>query len=129
MPDLLSLSFLIAAAIAFLDGCFAIKPSEADFRIALAYNMLVPADVRRAILGFPADPALAIAKLKTVRVPTLVSHGRKDIVVLPKAAEMTAATIPGARLSWYDECGHSPFCEDPARFNRELAAFVREVTR
>lgn len=119
----------IDAAIAFLDGCFAIKPSEADFRVALAYNMLVPAAVRRAILGFRADPTKTVAVLKTLRLPTLISHGRKDSVVLPKAAEMTAATIAGSRLSWYDDCGHSPFCEDPQHFNRELASFVREVTR
>jgi pimeloyl-ACP methyl ester carboxylesterase len=31
-------------------------------------------------------------------------------------------------ISWYDQCGHSPFCEDGPRFNRELADFVREAT-
>ena len=41
----------IAAAIAFLDGCYGIKPSESEFRVALAYNMLVPAPVRLAISG------------------------------------------------------------------------------
>jgi pimeloyl-ACP methyl ester carboxylesterase len=119
----------IDAAIAFLDGCFAIKPSEADFRVALAYNMLVPAYVRQAIAGWTTDPAETVAKLKNVAVPALISQGRRDAVVLPKAAEMAAATIPGARISWYDDCGHSPFCEDAPRFNRELAAFVREATR
>jgi pimeloyl-ACP methyl ester carboxylesterase len=44
--------------------------------------------------------------------------------VLPAAAEMTAATIAHARLSWFDDCGHSPFVEDAARFNDELMAFV-----
>jgi len=40
---------------------------------------------------------------------------------------MTAQAIPHARISWYEECGHSPFQEYPERFNRELAAFVRET--
>lgn len=114
----------IAAAIAFLDGCYGIKPSEADFRVALAYNMLVPAAVRQAIAGWSTDPAETVALLKKVRVPTLITHGRKDAIVLPSAAEMTAATIPGSRISWFDGCGHSPFCEDAPRFNRELADFV-----
>ncbi|HZP99491.1 MAG TPA: alpha/beta hydrolase [Reyranella sp.] len=114
-------------AIAFIGGCFALRPSEPDFRVALAYNMLVPAEVRRTILGWPSNPEATIAGLKKVRVPTLISHGRKDSVVLPKAAERTAAAIAGSRVSWYDQCGHSPFCEDGPRFNRELAAFVREV--
>lgn len=119
----------IDAAIAFIDGCFAIKPAEPDFRVALAYNMLVPTYVRQAIAGWSTDPAETIAKLKNVSIPTLISQGRKDAVVLPKAAEMAAATIPGSRISWYDHCGHSPFFEDAVRFNRELAAFVSETIR
>ena len=115
----------IDAAIAFLDGCFGKKPSEAAFRQALGYNMLVPPAIRRMIGGWstPAEPT--VAALRQVRVPTLVSHGRADAIVLPAAAEKIAEVIPHARLSWYDGCGHSPFCEEPARFNKELAAFVR----
>jgi pimeloyl-ACP methyl ester carboxylesterase len=59
-----------------------------------------------------------------VTVPTLITHGRLDRLILPAAAEMTAAQIPHATLSWYDRCGHSPFHEDALRFNRELAAFA-----
>jgi pimeloyl-ACP methyl ester carboxylesterase len=85
--------------------------------------------VRQAIAGWSTDPAETIAALKRVRVPTLVTQGRKDTVVLPAAAEMTAATIAGARLSWFDDCGHSPFSEDAPRFNAELAAFMASMTR
>jgi pimeloyl-ACP methyl ester carboxylesterase len=120
----MSLGEHIAAAIAFFDGCFAIKPSEAEFRVGVAYNMLVPLYVRQAIAGWSTDPVETVARLRNVRVPTLISQGRRDVIVLPKAAELAAATIPGSRISWYDDCGHSPFCEDAARFNRELAAFV-----
>jgi len=45
--------------------------------------------------------------------------------VLPQAAEMSLAAMPHARLSWFDDCGHSPFAEDMPRFNKELLAFVR----
>jgi non-heme chloroperoxidase len=115
----------IDAAIAFLDGCFARKPPEAMFRKAVAYNVRVPAAVRRAIGGWSTDAAETVAKLAGVRVPTLITHGRADTVVLPAAAERTAEVIRHARLSWFDGCGHSPFCEDAPRFNDELAAFVR----
>jgi non-heme chloroperoxidase len=43
------------------------------------------------------------------------------------AAEMTAAAIKGARISWYDDCGHSPFFEYPERFNRELDEFAMAI--
>jgi len=122
-----SLAAQIAAAIAFVDGCYGIKPAESAFRVALAYNMLVPAHVRQAISGWSTDPAETVAALKRVRVPTLVTQGRKDAVVLPAAAEMTAAAIAGARLSWFDECGHSPFSEDAPRFNAELARFTAQA--
>jgi pimeloyl-ACP methyl ester carboxylesterase len=115
----------IDAAIRFIDGCFAIKPHEADFRVAVAYNMLVPLHVRQAIAGWSTDPVETVALLKRVRVPTLVTQGRADTIVLPAAAETTAATIPGAKLSWFDQSGHSPFAEEPQRFNRELAAFLK----
>ena len=36
---------------------------------------------------------------------------------------------PGAKLSIYDGIGHAPFREDAARFNSELAAFVRAATK
>lgn len=114
-------------AIAFLDNCFAIKPDEQTFRIALAYNMLVPKHVRASIGRWSTDPGATVAVLGKVRVPVLVTHGRRDTIVLPLAAELTAGAIPGAKLSWYDDCGHSPFEEDATRFNRELAGFVRSV--
>lgn len=129
LPADAALGEQLAAMIAFLDGCFAIKPGEADFRMALAYNMIVTGPVRDAVRGWSTDPGETVAKLKSVKVPVLVSHGRKDALVLPKAAETTAATISGSKISWYDECGHSPFAEDPQRFNRELASFVSAAPR
>jgi hypothetical protein len=30
--------------------------------------------------------------------------------------------------SWYPDVGHAPFLEEPARFNSELAEFVRAGT-
>jgi pimeloyl-ACP methyl ester carboxylesterase len=117
------------AAIAFIDACYEIKPDERTFRIAIAYNMLVTAPVRQAIGGWSTDPEETRAALKRVRVPVLVTHGRKDIVVLPVAAEQTAAAISGATLSWYEDCGHSPFQENTPRFNRELAAFAKAAVR
>jgi pimeloyl-ACP methyl ester carboxylesterase len=123
-PEDQTLEEEIEAAIAFVEGCYGKKPSEAEFRRVLAYNMRVPASVRRAISGWSTDPAQTMAALAKVRVPTLITHGRKDAVVLPGGAELTLAAIPHARLSWFDDCGHSPFAEDAPRFNDELTAFV-----
>lgn len=129
LPDQMTLGDEIDAAIAFLNSCFGKKPSEAAFRRALGYNMRVPAAVRRAIAGWSTAAPLTIEALGRVTVPVLITHGRQDTVVLPAAAEMTASTIAHARLSWFDDCGHSPFVGDAARFNGELAAFVASTPR
>ncbi len=129
LPDRLTLEEEIDMTIAFLDGCFGRKPSEAVFRRALGYNMRVPAAVRRAIAGWSTPAPLTIDALRRMTVPVLITHGRQDTVVLPAAAEMAASTIAHARLSWFDDCGHSPFVEDAPRFNDELAAFVAASQR
>ncbi len=124
-PENPTLAEEIEAAIAFLDGCYGRKPPEAEFRRALGYNMKVPTAVRRAIGGWSTEAAPTLAALAKVRVPVLITHGRQDDVVLPLAADMSLAAMPHARQSWFDGCGHSPFCEDAPRFNDELMRFVQ----
>ncbi len=119
----------LEAEIQFLLDCFEIKPDERDLLRTVAYNMIIPRPVRDAIAGWSTDPELTKAALGKVTVPTLVTHGRRDRLILPVAAEMTAAAVKHARLSWYDECGHSPFYEDAPRYNRELDRFVTESWR
>lgn len=115
----------IPATADFVRACFAQPLDEAEFRFMLALNMVVPPYVREAALASPVDLG---AVLSGVSVPTLISHGRLDQVVLPETADYTAGLMKNARLSWYDDAGHAPFYEDAARFNAELAAFVREVS-
>lgn len=45
-------------------------------------------------------------RLKEVRCPTLVIHGRADRLIDVSGGEATAAAIPGARLLVLDEMGH-----------------------
>jgi pimeloyl-ACP methyl ester carboxylesterase len=117
----------IDAHIAFLRACFLRQPSDDDFAVALAYNAIVPQEIREAISGWSTSLEETRIALANVTVPTLVTHGRDDALILPIAAEMTAAAIDGARISWYDECGHSPFFEHAERFNRELDDFATTI--
>ena len=112
----------IEATRAFLRDCFSKQPEPADFERMLAFNMVVPAYVRSGIGGRPA-PYDAV--LRAVKVPALVTHGEEDRLVLPAMGRYIASVVPGAKLSLYAGTGHSTFWEEPARFNRELAAFVR----
>jgi len=112
----------IRATRAFVRACFERQPSAGEFETILAYNMLMPAEIRRAHLGRPpSDGAIMLS----IDVPVLVTQGSEDQLVLKGLGELTAAMIPGARLSIYEGVGHAPFAEDALRFNRELADFVR----
>jgi pimeloyl-ACP methyl ester carboxylesterase len=117
----------IDAHIAFLRACFHRQPPEDELAVALAYNVIVPQEIREAISGWSTGLDETTAALNGVTVPTLVAHGRNDALILPAAAEMTAAAISGARISWYEECGHSPFVEHAERFNRELDEFAASI--
>jgi non-heme chloroperoxidase len=108
----------------FLRNC-TVKPLPPDdFEIALCWNIIVRPDVRGA-LGRRAIDSDDV--LSTLRVPLLVAHGRQDIVIKPSMAEHILEICPTATASWYDDVGHAPFLEDPARFNRELAELVHQV--
>ena len=127
-PQMLSedLATNIAATRIFLHNCFEKQPSQDEFEIMLAFNMMVPPKVRANMGGrtLSMDDTL-----KALKLPVLVTQGAADRLVLLAASKHTAATIPGAKLSVYDGVGHAPFWEDTARFNGELAAFVRAASK
>lgn len=112
----------IEATVGFLKACTAKPLPREEFEMMLAFNMLTPPVVRGHMGGRPAPYE---EMLKSLRVPVLVTHGTEDQLVLVGMGRYTAATVPGAKLSVYDGIGHAPFWEDAARFNRELAEFVR----
>jgi pimeloyl-ACP methyl ester carboxylesterase len=112
----------IAATQAFLRACFERQPSQQDYDTMLAFNMMVPPKVRAAMGGRQLNIDELMADLK---LPVLVTHGAQDRLITLAGAKHTASIILGAKLSIYEGVGHAPFFEDPARFNAELAAFVR----
>jgi non-heme chloroperoxidase len=112
----------IAATRAFLRACFEKQPNADEFETMLAFNMVVPAQVRAAVVARTPNPGDLLPKLA---LPALVTHGTRDQLILPAFGKFTASALPNAQLSLYDGIGHSPFFEDAPRFNEELAAFVR----
>jgi len=114
----------IAAIRSFVRACTAAPLEHAEFELALAYNMVVPAKVRAFLIRREID---AGPVLENLRIPVLVTHGRADTVVLAAMSEYILQHCPTAGPSWFEAVGHAPFLEEPARFNRELAAFARKA--
>lgn len=122
-PDLITQTRSVAE---FLRFCFEKQPDQKDFEIMVAFNQLTPAYVR-ALLGGRTTPYEAM--LKGLKVPVLVTHGNQDKAVLKAASLYTAATVPGAKASYYEGIGHAPFWEDTPRFNKELTELVEQANR
>jgi non-heme chloroperoxidase len=95
-----------------------------ELEMILAYNMVVPARVRRHLLHRPADYE---ATLRKITVPVLVTHGMEDRVALVPMARYTESVVANAQVSLYEGVGHMPFWEDAPRFNRELDEFVTKA--
>jgi pimeloyl-ACP methyl ester carboxylesterase len=114
----------IRGARAFVRACVA-RPLPAEtFETALCWHLAVPAQVRANLAAREIDDTDV---LSTLTVPTLVTHGRADSVVLPTMAEHILTNCPRAEMSWYEGVGHAPHLEAPERFNRELAELTRRV--
>ena len=61
--------------------------------------------------------------------PILLLHGAYDRLVRLAMSERIKSLHPRSQLSVYAKSGHSPFYEEPARFGRELSAFVETTSR
>ncbi len=118
----LDLATNIAAIRRFLHACTVQPLDEDEWTTALCWNMVVPPDVRGALIAREIDGDDALA---SVAVPVLVSHGRDDAIVLPSMADHMLEVCKPAVASWYDEVGHMPFWEAAGRFDRELEEFTR----
>lgn len=118
----LDLATNIAAVRRFLRACTARPLDEDEWLTALCWNMVVPPEVRGALIARELDGGDVLSSLS---VPVLVSHGRDDAIVLPSMAEHTLEVCKPAVASWYDDVGHMPFWEASERFDRELGEFTR----
>jgi pimeloyl-ACP methyl ester carboxylesterase len=84
-----------------------------------------PAGVVRQMLAVLTQPNRG-ARLRGVRVPTLVVHGLADRMVHVSGGRATAAAVPGAELLLIDGMGHDL---PPALFETFAAAIRRTADR
>jgi pimeloyl-ACP methyl ester carboxylesterase len=64
------------------------------------------------------------SRLREIRIPVLIVHGRDDHVVRLERAEELHRGIPGSRLTVLDECGHWPFVERRSDFVDTATSFL-----
>jgi non-heme chloroperoxidase len=100
------------------------EPAPEDSYLALGYNSVVPPRVRLAMLSRTVSHDDLLRQLTK---PVLIAQGLDDKVVLPAMSDHHAQLVPHAKASYYEGIGHSPFLEDPQRFNAELLAFASSL--
>ena len=65
-------------------------------------------------------------RLGEIACPTLIVWGRNDRVVAVSSAELYHRLIERSRVEVFEDTGHVPMVERPARFNALLEAFLAE---
>lgn len=99
--------------------------------VDLYYDMAQRAGNRRA-LGLRIDQIMveqaqadaAAARIASLKVPTLILWGGRDALIPPDSAQRFARDIAGSQLVMFDDLGHVPHEEAPARTVAPVAAFI-----
>jgi pimeloyl-ACP methyl ester carboxylesterase len=95
------------------------------------YTDLSRAPGRRAQILDPTGertPDATPERLAAIRTPTLVMTGEQDAIVPAAHARRFAKAIPGAQLVAYENVGHLPQEEVPARSAADVRAFLARAT-
>jgi pimeloyl-ACP methyl ester carboxylesterase len=64
------------------------------------------------------------ARLPKIKAPTLVMHGKKDILVPPENAKILADRIPGAKLAYLEKSAHALFSQETDKVVDTLLKFL-----
>jgi len=92
-------------------------------RMADADNSAFSQEVCTAVM-LDAMKLDLVPKLRTLKLPALVINGRFDANVAPTVAYAISKAIPGSTLTYFEHSGHSPFEEEPDRFELVVERFL-----
>jgi len=82
------------------------------------------ATIEGLIAHIHSPEARVYSRLEKIEARTLVLTGREDVRAQWRLHEEGRRRMPNARLVIYERCGHLPYIEHPARFNRDLGEFL-----
>jgi len=102
----------------------AANPDGVKAWLELEHKALLGRDYRQTLKN-----DITQARLRELKLPTLLISGAADMSTSPAMARMIAAEIPGSRLAFMPEAGHSSYWEQPELFNRAVLDFVGGLAR
>lgn len=78
-----------------------------------------------ALLASAADPACMVhPRLEQLHMPVMFISGREDIRANWRFAVQANERVAGSQLHLFEQCGHGPMAEHPARFNALIRQFA-----
>jgi len=109
----------------FLAGAFGTPPSDEDMARMQHQAWLTPTP---AAIEYVTEMVAADYRgdLASIDLPTLLIYGRMNNAPIPsEIGAWIQSQIPGSVLERFENAGHSPFYEQPDRFNAVLGEFAK----
>jgi len=63
-------------------------------------------------------------RLKNLKIPTLILHGLKDVLVPPQNANILAELMPNSQVKTFSKSAHAPFVEEPDSVLKAIFEFL-----
>lgn len=64
--------------------------------------------------------------IKSLRIPALILHGRRDVIINIEAAHQLKRLLALSRLRVYDDYGHGLPCQNPQQVAEDILRFIGE---
>jgi pimeloyl-ACP methyl ester carboxylesterase len=102
----------------------AANPEGVKRWVELEHKALIGREYRQTLAN-----QIPQARLKELRLPTLLIPGAADLATPPSIARMIAAEIPNSEIVIASESGHSVYWEQPDVFNRAVLDFIAKHSK
>lgn len=116
--------FIVAASVRDVYGN---KENVTDAQIQRYHDMMRRDHSRAAVADLMSTLHFDGQGIKDVKTPTLIIWGGRDRWIPPSHAELFHHDIRGSQLVMFDELGHIPMEEDPARTALAAARFLQSA--
>lgn len=120
----LSPYFIVAASVRDVYGN---TDNVTDAQIQRYHDMMRRDDSRAAVADLMSSLNFDGQGVKDVKTPTLIIWGGRDRWIPPAHAELFHRDISGSQLIMFDELGHIPMEEDPARTALAAERFLQSA--
>lgn len=114
--------FLVASSV---HDVYGLRENVTEAQIQRYHDMMRRENSRAAVADLMSALHFDGQGVKDVKTPTLIIWGGQDRWIPPSHAELFHRDISGSQLIMFDELGHIPMEEDPARTALAAARFLQ----